>query len=162
MALVEGPVVDERLEVRPWRKESMVVIGPKDFSPPSKKTLRAKELSSQTWILREPGSGSRGVVEAELERLGISPAKTIEAGSNEIIVQMAATGLGIGMVPQVAAADAITLNRISAITLEEGEITRELYRPALAAPPDQPRRSGVRSHDQLIPLQKPKKQYSSS
>jgi DNA-binding transcriptional LysR family regulator len=146
VALVEGPVDDERLEVRPWRREQMVVIAPKDFLPTGRK-LRAAELSSQQWLLREPGSGSRGVVEAELARLGITPQRTMEVGSNEIVVQMTAAGLGIGMVPQVAAADALALGRISAVTLEEGEITRELFRVRL---PRRPISQGALAFEAMI------------
>lgn len=147
VALVEGQVNDERLEVRPWRREQMTLIAPKDFTPPKGKALRASELSGQTWLLREPGSGSRSVVEAELARLGITPNRTIEAGSNEIVVQMAAAGLGLGIVPQVAAADALTLGRVMAITLEEGEISRDLYRLRL---PRRPVSQGALAFEALI------------
>lgn len=134
VALVEGQVDDERVEVRPWRRERMVVIGPHDSALGTRRP-DAAELSAELWLLREPGSGSRGVVEAQLARLGISPRRTLEAGSNEIIAQMAAAGLGLGMVPQVAAADALALGRVAAITIEGGEIMRELYRLRLPRRP---------------------------
>lgn len=74
-------------------------------------------------------------MEMELERLNIHPSRTIEAGSNEIIVQMAAAGLGVGMVPEVAATDAIALGRIQSVELMEGEINRELFRLRLPRRP---------------------------
>lgn len=146
VALVEGHIDDERLEIRPWRRERMVVVAAADSSIAGHK-LRAQELSSQLWLMREPGSGSRGVVEAELARLGITPQRTLEAGSNEIIVQMAAAGLGVGMVPQVAAADALALGRIAIVELAEGEISRELYRLRL---PRRPISQGALAFEAMI------------
>jgi len=135
VALVEGPVEDERLEVRPWRREALVVIAAKDSHLAGRKQIRAAELADELWLLREPGSGSRDVVESELSRLGIAPQRTLEAGSNEIIVQMAVANLGIAIVPQVAAADSLALGRITALELEQGALSRELYRLRLPRRP---------------------------
>lgn len=134
VALVEGTIDDERLEVRPWRHERMLIVAAANTFPAGRKQ-RATDLATQRWLMREPGSGSRSVMETEIARLGIAPARTLEAGSNEIIVQMAAAGLGIGMVPEVAAADAIALGRIQSVELVEGEINRELFRLRLPRRP---------------------------
>jgi DNA-binding transcriptional LysR family regulator len=134
VALVEGTIDDERLEVRPWRHERMLIVAAVEAFPGGRKQ-HAADLSSQRWLLREPGSGSRGVVETELARLSINPAHTVEAGSNEIIVQMAAAGLGVGMVPAAAAADAMALGKVQSVELVEGEINRELFRLRLPRRP---------------------------
>lgn len=134
VALVEGAIDDERLEMRPWRHERMLIVSGTETFPAGRRQ-RAEDLSTHCWLMREPGSGSRTVMEMELERLSIHPSKIIEAGSNEIIVQMAAAGLGVGMVPEVAAADAIALNRIQSVELMEGEINRELFRLRLPRRP---------------------------
>jgi len=134
VALVEGTIDDERLEVRPWRHERMLIVAAANTFPAGRKQ-RAADLATQRWLMREPGSGSRSVMETEIARLGIAPVRTLEAGSNEIIVQMAAAGLGIGMVPEVAAADAIALGRIQSVELVEGEINRELFRLRLPRRP---------------------------
>lgn len=146
VALVEGSIDDERLEIRPWRRELMQIVAVAGSFPAECKP-RATELSDRLWLLREPGSGSRSVVEAEMERLGIRPAHTLEAGSNEIIVQMAAAGLGLGLVPQAAAADAIALGRIQAVDIAEGEVMRELYRLRL---PRRPVSQGALAFEALI------------
>lgn len=147
VALVEGPIVDERLEVRSWRREALVLIAAKDSHLAGRKQLRAAELTDELWLLREPGSGSREVVEQELARLGITPKRTLEAGSNEIIVQMAAANLGIAIVPQVAAADSLALGRIAALELEQGALSRELYRLRL---PRRPQSQGALAFEAMI------------
>jgi len=146
VALVEGSIDDERLEIRPWRHERMLIVAAAGSFPAGRKQ-HAAELSAQLWLLREPGSGSRSVVETEMARLAIKPARTLEAGSNEIIVQMAAAGLGLGLVPYVAAADALALGRVEAIELVEGEITRELFRLRL---PRRPISQGALAFEAMI------------
>ncbi|KAF7600857.1 MAG: LysR family transcriptional regulator [Candidatus Dactylopiibacterium carminicum] len=146
VALVEGGIEDERVEVRPWRRERMLVIAAPDALPAGR-ALEAGELAGQLWLLREPGSGSRGVVEHELARLGIQPARTLEAGGNEILVQMAAAGLGVAMVPEAAAADAIALGRVTNIPLRSGEISRELFRLRL---PRRPVSQGALAFEAMI------------
>lgn len=134
VALVEGPVIDERLESRVWRQEHMVIVAPRS-TPDGDHTIDAAKLSGANWILREPGSGSREVVERELLRLGIEPKRTLEVGNNEAIVQSVAAGLGLGMVPRVCAADQLALGKVTALSLASGELSRELYRLRLPRRP---------------------------
>ncbi|GAA5172535.1 LysR family transcriptional regulator [Viridibacterium curvum] len=134
VALVEGPVIDERLESRIWRHEHMVIVGSRG-RPDGDCTVEPATLSGEQWILREPGSGSREVVERELLRLGITPARTLEVGNNEAIVQSVAAGLGLGMVPRVCAADQLALGKVTALSLTTGELSRELYRLRLPRRP---------------------------
>lgn len=147
VALVEGPVNDERVEVRPWRRESLQVIAAAGARLAGRKALRAQDLAEELWLLREPGSGSREVVENELARLGIEPKRTLEAGSNEIIVQMAAADLGIAIVPEVAAADSLALGRIVTLELDAGALSRELYRLRL---PRRPQSQGALAFEAMI------------
>ncbi|HSD39933.1 MAG TPA: LysR substrate-binding domain-containing protein [Rhodocyclaceae bacterium] len=134
VALVEGPVDDERLEQRPWREERMVIVAPRD-SQQGNKAIDAAKLNHRTWILREPGSGSREVVERELSRLGIAIGRVQEVGSNEAIVQSVVAGLGLGMVPRICAEDQIALGKVSELKLSSGDLTRELYRLRLPRRP---------------------------
>lgn len=147
VALVEGPITDERLEVRPWQRETLLVIAAANARLAGRKSLRVADLADELWLLREPGSGSREVVEGELSRLGITPQRRLEAGSNEIIVQMAAAGLGIAIVPEVAAADSLALGRIVALELEAGPLSRDLYRLRL---PRRPQSQGALAFEAMI------------
>ncbi|HEX5125878.1 MAG TPA: LysR family transcriptional regulator [Rhodocyclaceae bacterium] len=135
VALVEGPIEDERLEMRSWREEEMVIVVPRNSPLMKKKNIAAGALGEPLWILREHGSGSREVVERELMKLNVIPQATLEMGSNEAIVQTVAQGAGIGMVPRVCAQDQIELGRVAALKLESGAITRKLFRLRLPRRP---------------------------
>lgn len=133
VALVEGPVEDERLESRPWRDERMLLVVPPG-SPLSTRAFSAKALRGVTWIVREPGSGSREVVERTLAELGVEVQRSLEVGSNEAILQSVAAGLGLGMVPQVTAADLLALGRVAELAPPQA-LSRTLYRLRLPRRP---------------------------
>jgi DNA-binding transcriptional LysR family regulator len=61
------------------------------------------DLSDETWLLREPGSGTRIAVEAYLEEHGIAPRATMTLGSNGAIRQAVAVGLGVSLMSNHAA-----------------------------------------------------------
>ena len=61
------------------------------------------ELAEATWLLREPGSGTRATAEALLEELGITP-RILTFGSNGAVLESVRIGLGVTLVSDDAAA----------------------------------------------------------
>src|SRR4051794_10720536 len=59
--------------------------------------------AGETWLLREPGTGTRATVEEFLTAQGISPRSTMTLGSNGAIKQAVAVGLGITLLSTHAA-----------------------------------------------------------
>jgi DNA-binding transcriptional LysR family regulator len=98
----------ETLAVRPNR---LVVVSAAGKTRPRKVT-RA-QLEAATWLLREPGSGTRATAEALLESLGISP-RILTLGSNGAVVESVRIGLGVTLI----SADAVAAD-LAAGGLEE-------------------------------------------
>jgi DNA-binding transcriptional LysR family regulator len=138
IALVEGPVEDERIESRPWREEALLIVAPPDSALARAAGVTTEELSEATWVVREPGSGTREVVNRWLDKLGIHPARLIEAGSTEAVIQTVAAGGGVSMVPRVSSADQIALGKVATLTLPGVTLTRQLYRLRLPRRPLSP------------------------
>jgi DNA-binding transcriptional LysR family regulator len=85
------------------RGNQLVVIsgplGPRPFQmrgPLGRKVTR-DELATATWLLREPGSGTRATAEALLDALDISP-RILTFGSNGAVVESVRIGLGVTLV----------------------------------------------------------------
>lgn len=123
VALVEGEVLDERIETRLWRTEEMVAI-----APSLENSARKREPEQQVWILREQGSGSRNVAEQLLQNMGIQAQRTLEMNSNEAIIQAVAAGCGVGIVPKITARDQLALRRVKRFALGSGKMERPLFR----------------------------------
>lgn len=77
-------------------------------------------LAAQTWLLREPGSGTRAITESFLAQLELDPPpRTLTLGSNTAVIESAVSGLGVTLVSK----DAVTRH------LTEGHLT-EILTPA--------------------------------
>jgi DNA-binding transcriptional LysR family regulator len=61
------------------------------------RTLNFQQLSEDTFLMREPGSGTRLVMAALFEQHQFPPKKTVQLGSNETIKQAIMAGLGISL-----------------------------------------------------------------
>jgi DNA-binding transcriptional LysR family regulator len=58
------------------------------------RAVTTPELDAATWLLREPGSGTRATAEALLEELGIAP-RILTFGSNGAVLESVRIGLGV-------------------------------------------------------------------
>lgn len=94
------------------RANRLVVVGasrgPSAGIASGRKRARARvvtmaELDTATWLLREPGSGTRATAEALLEELGIAP-RILTFGSNGAVVESVRIGLGVTLISADAVA----------------------------------------------------------
>ncbi len=96
------PLPGHNLVTRATRPNTLIVVTAPGPVP---------DLASATWLLREPGSGTRDTTLALIDSLEIEPP-TLALGSHGAVVASAALGLGV----TVASADAV------AQQLERGEL----------------------------------------
>lgn len=128
VALVEGPVEHERIEVLPWQSDELVVIAPPEHPLLRLDAVHVTELVAWRFLVREPGSGTRVVTERALAKHGVQLGKTMRFGGTETIKQGVAAGLGLAIVSRAAAADQLALGRIALLAVEGLDIRRTLTR----------------------------------
>lgn len=126
VALVEGPISHEGVDVIPWREDELVVIANPGHPLTQQSNVGAEDLMRETVLVREPGSGTREVAERALALHGLRLSRTMRLGGTEAIKQGVAAGLGIAIVSRAAAADQITLGRIVVVPVRGLQIRREL------------------------------------
>lgn len=85
----------------------LVVIGPASAAPRPRGADGVHNLARETWLLREPGSGTRAAADALLAELGIDPP-TMILGSNAAIERGVEMGLGVALISLDAAAERIS------------------------------------------------------
>ena len=126
VALVEGPVDDERIEVVPWRDDELVVIGAPSHPLANRRSVSLDTLVTEPFIVRERGSGTRDVAEQALAAQGVRLTVAMQLASTEAIKQAVAAGLGLAIVSRSAIADQLALGRIAVIPLRGVPLHRAL------------------------------------
>ncbi|HEU5327705.1 MAG: LysR family transcriptional regulator [Thermomicrobiales bacterium] len=127
IALVEGPVdaAELGLAVTPYRDDDLVLIVAPGHSLAGRRVTSA-DLAALQWILREPGSGTRAVVDRALAAVGITPQTSLELGSTEAIKRAVAAGLGVSIVSHLAVGQELALGRLAVVPVDDLNITRQL------------------------------------
>jgi len=101
--LVEGATILPDLVAEPYMDDELVpIVAPSDPLVTAASGAGAGLLMGATFILREPGSGPREVMEAALRAAGVQPLGTMELGSTEAIKRAVAAGLGVSLVSRYA------------------------------------------------------------
>jgi DNA-binding transcriptional LysR family regulator len=118
LGFVEGVVEDPLLLGTVVATDRLVLVVAPGHPWAERDAVSVPDITDTTWVLREPGSGTRGVFEAALERGGLSPAQldvafvlpsneavraAVEAGAGATVISasVAAPSLEAGLLRQV-------------------------------------------------------------
>lgn len=99
LGLVEGRARSSRVHLERFVEDELVAVV-SGTSPGFRGISRAGDLARQTLLLREPGSGTRALVERALEKaLGrLGSRAELQFGSNQSVKMAAVAGLGVAFV----------------------------------------------------------------
>jgi LysR family transcriptional regulator, low CO2-responsive transcriptional regulator len=104
VAITGRPPVEGGLVTLATRDHELVVVAPPSGSRSGRpRAITLLELANRTWLLREPGSGTRATTEEVMTEMGIAPA-TLTLGSNGAICESVKAGLGVALVSRDAVA----------------------------------------------------------
>jgi DNA-binding transcriptional LysR family regulator len=137
VAIAGRPPTDERLIGEPLTANEIACITAPDDPALAEKRVPAVDLAGRTWLLREPGSGTRQLGEQFLADRGLDPA-TLTLGSNGAIKQAARAGLGVSLVSRVAVQTEIASGRVGELRLKDGPATRQWFVLRAAVGPARP------------------------
>ncbi len=122
LALVEGPVSHRLLDVRRWRDDTLVRV-----AAPALAAGLGPDPSAWPWVMREPGSGTRAVIEARLGDAFPPAERLLQLGAGEAVRQALLAGAGVGYVSRLAAARALEDGRLVPVPGEGECLRRPLY-----------------------------------
>lgn len=105
IGLIEGELQSDELDVIPWREDELVVFCSPDHPLASKKALSDQDLLEATWIMREPGSGTRQTFDRGMHGLLPDLQILLELEHTEAIKRAVQSNLGIGCLSRVCLAD---------------------------------------------------------
>ncbi len=108
------------------RPHQLVVVAAPELAAETTTADLLPWLARQTWLLREPGSGTRASTEALLAELGLAPL-TLTVGSNGAIRESASVGLGVTLVSRDAAAAELASGRLAELAVPGTPLHRDWY-----------------------------------
>lgn len=76
----------------------LVIIAPPEHPLAEKKRVSSADLAEETFLIREPGSGTRATMERFFADVGIVPRHSLEMVGNETIKQAVMAGLGLAFI----------------------------------------------------------------
>lgn len=89
-----------------------------------------QELQHETWVMRPRGSGTRGAIEEALAARGLDPKRLQEvavADSNEGVLALVASGLGLAFVSRAVAEPAVTTRQVEWVEACDFKIRRQIH-----------------------------------
>ena len=117
-AVISLPYEHPRLRTRAVRRDEMpLVVGP---SHPlvGRRRVRTPDIAAEPFILFQPDSVSRRIVDEHFTEVGITPRVVMEMRSPEAMRKLVEAGVGVSFLPRIAVAESLTAG-----TLKEVRVT---------------------------------------
>ncbi|NJL84551.1 MAG: LysR family transcriptional regulator [Chloroflexaceae bacterium] len=115
------------LQAAPFLDNPLVVVAPRQHPLAGKGWIPLGKLNGETFIMREPGSGTRDAVEKLFGEHHIQVKVRLELGSNEAIKQAIAGGLGISVLSQHALHSQGLAEELAILNVEHFPLLRRWY-----------------------------------
>jgi LysR family transcriptional regulator for metE and metH len=127
IAIMGRPPVDIEMDVHLIGDHPHVIIAPTGHRLARKPGLALTDLAGETFLTREPGSGTRGLMEQLFETAGVRPAIGMEMSSNETIKQAVIAGLGIAFISAHTVATELDERRLTMLDVVGLPIVRQWF-----------------------------------
>ncbi len=127
IAITGRPLEDIDLEKCRIGPHPHVIIAAPDHPMAARQRLRLADLAGEIFITREPGSGTRLLMERLFEDAQIAPRFGMELDSNETIKQAVMAGLGIAFISGHTVASEIQQGRLRALPVDGLPLLREWF-----------------------------------
>jgi DNA-binding transcriptional LysR family regulator len=127
LGFVEGRVRDEALEVKEFHRDRIVAVVAPGHSLAKASTPSVQSLAATPSILREPGSGTREIVERAFARHHLQLRCGLQISSSEAVKRAALESGGIGWISEVCVSEELRTGRLVALRTPSLSLKRPLY-----------------------------------
>jgi len=126
-AIMGRPPVGVDMDVHLIGDHPHVIIAPTAHRLARKSRLALADLANETFLMREPGSGTRGLMEQLFETAGVRPNIGMAMSSNETIKQAVIAGLGIAFISAHTVATELDERRLVTLDVEGLPVVRQWF-----------------------------------
>ena len=127
MVIMGVPPKGVEVEAQAFMDNPLVVIASPDHPLASSHNISMERLQEETFIMREPGSGTRIAMERFFADQGANLATGMEMSSNEAIKQAVQAGLGLGIVSLHTLEMELDMKRLVVLDVEAFPILRQWF-----------------------------------
>jgi DNA-binding transcriptional LysR family regulator len=121
IGFIEGEIDDPALTVRHVAEDRLVLVVSPDHAWAHEQPRSPKDFAAARWICREPGSGTRAVLEAALPALGMERKQlqiALELPSNEAVCAAVEAGAGVTIFSRLVAERALKAGSLVPVTVD--------------------------------------------
>jgi DNA-binding transcriptional LysR family regulator len=127
IAIMGRPPNDRDYDFQTFRDNPLVIIARPDHPLARKRRIPLERLADETFLVREPGSGTRIAMERFFHERNMRVRTGMEVGSNEAIKQCVQAGLGLGLLSQDTVRLELKLKQLAVLDVEDFPIMRHWY-----------------------------------
>lgn len=128
IGIVSDPVYRKDLVVEPYFKDEVVLITPPHHRWSQGPPIPLSALQTEPFILREPGSGTRAILEAQLQTIGLTVDNLQVAmvlGGLEAVKAAVMDGLGVSLAPSIGIRRELETKRLAVARWADVEMVRD-------------------------------------
>jgi DNA-binding transcriptional LysR family regulator len=138
LAFTEGLAHSEAMTWRIIQEDRLVAIAPPGHPILKHKRLVAAMLCREQLILREPGSGTREVIEDALAKRGLTVKPVMSLGSAEAIKRAVQAGMGLSIISELTIDNELAAGSLVVVPVTDLSIKRPLVSLGLAGKSESP------------------------
>jgi LysR family transcriptional regulator, low CO2-responsive transcriptional regulator len=126
-AIMGRPPPDIDMNVHLIGDHPHVIIAPTGHRLARKSNIAPADLAEETFLTREPGSGTRGLMEQFLDTAAVRPKIGMAMSSNETIKQAVIAGLGIAFISAHTVATELDERRLATLDVVGLPVVRQWF-----------------------------------
>lgn len=127
IGLIEGEIQHPDLEISRWREDELVAFCAPGHPCATKGVLTDADLVDVTWIVREPGSGTRQTFDRAMHGLLPELHILLELQHTEAIKRAVEAGLGVGCLSRITLKEAFARGSLIPLAIPSRDFHRYLY-----------------------------------
>ncbi len=128
VGMTEGVIDSDDVESIVFAVDRLVAIAAVKHRLSAKRSVTAKALCAEPFVVRETGSGTKSVVEKALANKGLVIAPAMSLGSTEAIKKAVAGGVGVAIVSALAIGLELKAKQLVQLRVSDLKIERPLHR----------------------------------
>jgi DNA-binding transcriptional LysR family regulator len=127
LAIMGRPPEGAEMLAESFLQNPLVVIASPSHPLAAAHKINPGRLAQETFLLREPGSGTRSVVERFFSNYGIRMPSSMEMDTNEAIKQSVQAGMGLGIISRHSIELELETGRLAILDAEHFPVVRHWF-----------------------------------